>query len=289
MIDSHFDNINPSTRRTYWVPPLADPEDPILWKEKHFHLPWLDPERGCGAMAFVSAMAGLAFIAVLVLFVTLAEDLAKSRAFGRTANLATLIVLVPVVIVAPASLGVRIAPTLGRERAGQTLPQLFSIPLERSAILMSTVKGVLYRDRHLLCFLACLLGVCTFAGGVDFYTASAVAVLVVGCEGWGLAFGLWLAVQIETPTRASLLFLGAWGGLLLLPWFAGPFFGEEIGYRIELACPPYGMGKALLSTLNPSGDGGVAANVTLGTGLGMLTLAVVFAWHAARTFEREGR
>jgi len=289
VIESTLDFRNPSIRRTYWVPPLGDAEDPILWKEKHFHLPWFDPERGCAMTAFVAGMIGLAFIATLVLFITLADDLAKSRAFGQTVKLATLFVLVPVVAFSPASLGLRVAPTLGRERAGQTLPHLFGAPIPRSAILLSILRGVLYRDRLLQCFLGCTLLLGTFGGGVDPVTAFAVFILVVGCSAWTIAFGIWLSVQIETPARASLIFLGVWFGLLLLPWLVAPFFGPETGYRIELTCPPYGLAKALLATGNEAGESGLAAEMTLVTGLTLLFIAGAFGWHAVRTFEREGR
>ena len=279
----------PTIRRTYNVSPLGDDEDPLVWKEKSFHLPWFSPERGCFVMGLLSIAAAGGFIALMILFAIMANDLANGRAIGRAAATLAVVVFVPIVAIYPAFLGARVAASLGRERAGQTLLTLFTLPVNRIDILKAIARAILHRDRPLFWFSVGVLALGVVAGGVDWRGALAAFSLMVGCGAWAIAFGIWLSVQVEMPTRASLISLAVWGGMLLLPWFAAPLVGPEWRSAVELSCPPNGMLKMLMGA-----DRGEIAErrpvqVVLATGAGLMGLAAAFAWHGARTFEREGK
>ena len=276
----------PPTYRTYDVRPLRFDEDPLVWKEANFHLPWFSPERGCFVLGLLSVVAGLVFIALFALFAILANNLAKGESIRGATNALALVVFVPVSALAPAFLGARAAASLGRERSGQTLLTLLTLPVERVKILFAIPKAILYRDRRLIGFVAAVWVFVLFAGGIP---AIAVFVSTVGTSTWALAFGIWLSVRVEASTRASLIFLSVWGGILLLPWFAAPFFPTDSRAMIELACPPYGMVEVLMNGERKKAFDWLPVEVTLATGFGMMASAAAFAWHAARSFEREGR
>ena len=278
----------PPTYRTYDVRPLRCDENPFVWKEANFHLPWFSPERGCFVMGLLSVAAGIVFIALLALFVILANNLAKGESIRGATNALALLVFVPLAALAPALLGARAAASLGRERSGQTLLTLLTLPVERIEILLAIPKAILHRDRRVIGFLAAVWVFVAFAGGIPAGAAIAVFVSTVGTAAWALAFGIWLSVRVETPTRASLIFLSIWGGILLLPWFAAPFFPAGDRAMIELACPPYAMVELLSGEREKAFDW-LPVRVTLATGFGMMAAAAAFAWHAARSFEKEGR
>jgi len=279
----------PPAYRTYDVRPLRFDEDPFVWKQANFHLPWFSPERGCFVMGLLSVAAGLIFIALFALFAILANNLAKGDSIRGTTNALALLVFVPLAALAPALLGARAAASLGRERSGQTLLTLLTLPAERIEILLAIAKAILYRDRRVIGFLAAVWVFVAFAGSITAGAAIAVFVSTVGTAAWSLAFGIWLSVRVETPTRASLIFLSIWGGILLLPWFAAPFFPTGDRAIIELACPPYGMVEVISSAERKKAFDWLPVRVTLATGFGMMAAAAAFAWHAARSFEREGR
>ncbi len=279
----------PPTYRTYDVRPLRFDEDPLVWKLANFHLPWFSPERGCFVMGLLSVAVGLIFITLLALFMILANNLAKGDSIRGTTNALALFVFVPLAALGPALLGARAAASLGRERSGQTLVTLLTMPVDRSRILLAIPKAILHRDRRMIGFVGAVWVFVLFAGDIPPGAAIAVVISTVGTSAWALAFGIWLSVRVETPTRASLIFLSIWGGLLLLPWFAAPFFPADDRAMIELACPPYGMTEVLLSGESGRAFDWKPVRVTLLTGLGMIVAAAAFAWHAARSFEREGR
>ncbi len=276
-------------RRTYDVRPLRFDEDPLAWKERSFHLPWFSPERGCSVMAVISVVAGVVFIALFGLFVIMVNDLASGRSLDRTTNTLALIVFVPTAALGPAFLGARVAASLGRERAGQTLLTLFTLPVERTDILKAIVLATLHRARWLAWFLGGVLALRIVAGGVDWRGALGAIALLFGCGAWAIAFGLWLSVQVETPTRASLIFLAVWMGVLLLPWFAAPFVGPDWRDAVEMVCPPHGMLEAFPWPRRGETGEGLPVRVAFLTGLGLTALAAAFGWHALRTFEREGK
>ena len=279
----------PTIRRTYNVSPLGDDEDPLVWKEKSFHLPWFSPERGCFVMGLLSIAAAGGFVALMILFAIMANDLANGRAIGRAAAGLVLVVFLPIVAIYPAFLGARVAASLGRERAGQTLLTLFTLPVNRGDILKAIARAILHRDRPLFWFSVGVLALGVVTGGVDWRGALAAFALVVGCGAWAIAFGIWLSVQVEMPTRASLIFLAVWGGMLLLPWFAAPLVGPDWRSAVELSCPPNGMLKMLMVADRGEIWERRPVRVALATGGVLMGLAAAFAWHAARTFEREGK
>ena len=280
----------PQTYRTYDVPPLRFDEDPLVWKEANFHLPWFSPERGCFVLGLLSVAVGLlVFIALFALFAVLANNLAKGESIRGATNALAIVVFVPVSALAPAFLGARAAASLGRERSGQTLLTLLTLPVDRSQILLAIPKAILHRDRRVIGFLGAVWVFVAFAGGLPSGAAIAVLISTVGTAAWALAFGIWLSVRVETPTRASLIFLSIWGGLLLLPWLIAPFFPAGDRAMIELACPPYGTVEVLLSGEREKSFVWRPVRVTLATGSGMLLAAAAFAWHAARSFEKEGK
>ena len=279
----------PQPYRHYDVRSLRFDEDPLVWKEASFHLPWFSPERGCFVMGLLSIAAGMVFLALFALFAILANNLAKGESIRGATNALALMVFVPLSALAPALLGARAAGSLGRERSGQTLLTLLTLPIERSQILLAIPKAILHRDRRVMGFVTAVWVFVAFAGGIPAGAAIAVFVFTVGTAAWALAFGIWLSVRVETPTRASLIFLSVWGGILLLPWFAAPFFPTDARKMIELACPPYGMVEVLLSGERKNTFDWLPVRVTLATGFGMMAAAGTFAWHAARSFEREGR
>lgn len=270
----------PEVRRWYTVPGLGDGEDPLLWKEKHLHLPWFAAERGCAHLGLMFVVAGAIFLIVFGVFVLLAIALSNRQPLHPIALFLAEFVCVPAAALLPAFLGARVAMSLGRERGAQTLVALFTLPVDRVEILSAIVRGLLYRDRWLLGAIAFVLLFSTVTGGVDIRASFAAAVLLVGCGAWALAFGLWLSVHVELPTRASLIFLATWGAVLLLPWFVAPFVGPDWREMIEMICPPYGMLEALQTA---------DVRVALVTGIGMSALAGLFASRAAHAFEREGK
>ena len=259
---------------------MGDDEDPLLWKEKHLHLPWFAAERGCAHLGLMFVVAGAIFLIVFGVFVLLAIALSNRQPLHPIALFLAEFVCVPAAALLPAFLGARVAMSLGRERGAQTLVALFTLPVDRVEILSAIVRGLLYRDRWLLGAIAFVLLFSTVTGGVDIRASFAAAVLLVGCGAWALAFGLWLSVHVELPTRASLIFLATWGAVLLLPWFVAPFVGPDWREMIEMICPPYGMLEALQTA---------DVRVALVTGIGMSALAGLFASRAAHAFEREGK
>lgn len=271
-------------RRTYDVRPLRYDDDPLTWKARGFHLPWFSPERGCFVIGLLSIAVGGAFIFLLVLFAVMANDLAMGKSIGRAVHVLALTVFVPMIALYPAFVGARVASGLGRERAGQTLLTLFTLPIERSFILKAIARAIVLRDRGLYWISGGILVFGVVAGGVDWLGALAAATLMIGCVALALAFGLWLSVHVEMPTRASLIFVSVWGGLLLLPWFISPFVDPAWRDSIELICPPYGMVESLDGTA-----GQLPMRVSILTGLAMFCAAAALEWHAVRSFEREGR
>jgi ABC-type transport system involved in multi-copper enzyme maturation permease subunit len=279
----------PTIRRTYGVRPLRYEDDPLLWKETNFRLPWYDPERGCAYFVLLMSLAGFTFIAMVTFFVAMAKDLAEKRPLGDTTRSAALAVLPAAAALWPAFLGARAAASLGRERAAQTLQSLFTLPGDRIDILKAIAGSLLFRDRGAMGFLGAvaILGLAT--GGIYFPFALAATVLLIGCAAWAIAFGIWLSVQVETPARASLIFLAVWGGVLLVPWLVAAVFPPDVRTRVEMLCPPYGLSNVLVTTRNAKADDELAALEALVVGIAMLALAAGLAWHAARTFEREGK
>jgi len=284
-----FAEFDPRIRRTYEIRALRYDEDPLTWKERSFHLPWFSPERGCFVMGLLSSIACFGFIALLILFAIMANALAKGNDVGVPAYYLTIVVFVSIAAVYPAFLGARVAASLGRERAGQTLLTLLALPIDRVDILKAIPRAILQRDRPFYWFLAGILTLGVLAGGVDVRGALAAALLMFGCIAWSLAFGVWLSVRVEMPTRASLIFLAVWGGVLLLPWFVSPFAGHTFGEMIELTCPPHGLLKALMVNREERSGEWLPVQAALVTSFGFAILAVAFAWDAARAFEREGK
>ncbi len=274
-------------RRTYDVPPLGFDEDPLVWKESRFHAPWFSPQRGCLSLLLLSILGGFRMIGLFTVFAILASDLAEGRSIYRTTNTLVLVAFLPVVTVWPAFLGARVATSLGRERSGQTLLTLLTLPSERIELLKAIARAILYRDRWWIRICSGILALGVASGGVPILSAGAVMVLSAGCAVWAIAFAIWLSVQLEAPTRASMILLSVWGGLLLVPWFAAPFVGPEYRELVQLVCPPKGMVELLDFENRETATSRV--RVTLVTGFGLMLVAAGFAWDAVRTFNREGR
>ena len=282
-------HLAPAIRRWYHVPSLGDGEDPLLWKEKYLHLPWFAAERGCAHLVLLSVVAGALMVFLFGIFSLLAIALSKGQPLHPIAEFLAMFVCVPAAALLPAFLGARVAMSLGRERGAQTLVTLFTLPVDRFEILSAIVRGLLYRDRWLLGAIAIVLAFTTVTGGVEIRASFAAAVLLVGCGAWALAYGLWLSVCVERPTRASLIFLATWGGVLLLPWFVAPFVAPDWRPVVELICPPYGMLEALESADGPRETDWLPVRVTLVTGIAMSALAGLFASRAVHSFDREGK
>ncbi len=276
-------------RRTYQVPPLGFHEDPLVWKEARFHVPWLSPQRGCLSHIFLSILGGFGMIGFFTIFAILASDLAEGRAINRTTNAMVFVTFLPAVSLWPALLGVRVATSLGRERSGQTLLTLLTLPSERIELLKAIAYAILHRDRWWIGICGGILALGVVSGGVGFLIAGAVMVLSAGCAVWAVAFGIWLSVQLEAPTRASMIFLSIWSGLLLAPWFAVAFVGPKYREMVQLICPPKAMIGLLSFENRESTTDWLTLWVTLMTSGGLMLLAAGFAWHAVRTFNREGR
>ena len=274
-------------RRTYDVPPLGFDEDPLVWKESRFHVPWLSPERGCLSHIFLSIITGFGMLGLCVVFGTMAGDLAEGRPIYRTTNMMVSVVFLPVVTLWPAFLGARVATSLGRERSGQTLLTLLTLPSERIDLLKAIARAILFRDRWWIRICGGILALGVASGGVPILSAGAVMVLSTGCAAWAIAFAIWLSVQLEAPARASMIFLSVWGGLLLAPWFAAAFAGPEYRDLVQMVCPPKGM-VGLLDFENRE-MATHPVRIALITGSGLMLLATGLAWDAVRTFDREGR
>ena len=219
----------------------------------------------------------------------MANDLANNRTLGRTAQILALMVFLPIVTLYPAFLGARVASGLGRERAAQTLMTLLTLPIERSAILKAIAHAILLRDRGLYWILGGTIALGVVTGGVDWLGAIASAILMFGCMAWAIAFGLWLSVHVEMPARASMICVAVWGGLMLLPWFVAPFVGVAWRDTVELASPPNGIFEALTTGRTKLEHDRSPVLFALATGVALFGLAVLFAWHARISFEREGK
>ena len=279
-------------RRTYDVPSLGREDNPLVWKERYFRRPWYATEGFAGVGGLVagfSVLAGCAFILLIVLFVEAADELARRRSLANSANSLLASVFPAAVALWPAYLGVRAATAVGRERAAQTLQTLFALPGARSEILKAAAGALLLRDRWAIRVFGVVLALGCVNGAIYLPFGISVVVLMAGSAVLAIAIGIWLSVQIETPARASFAFLVLWCGLLLAPWFVAPLFPSEFADRIRAFSPPHGMSRVLITWQNADSDDGIAALETLAAGLGMLALAGGFAWHAVRTFEREGK
>ncbi len=279
-------------RRTFDVPSLGGEDDPLLWKARFFRKPWYAAEGIAsvgGLVACFSILGGCAFVLLIVLFVEAAGELAQQRSLSNSSNTLLSSLFPAAVVLWPAFLGARAATAVGRERAAQTLQMLFALPGARSEILKATAGALLLRDRWAIRLFGVVLALGCINGAIYLPFGIAVLLLMAGCALWAIAFGIWLSVRIETPTRAGLAFLAVWCGILLAPWFVAPLFPSESADRIRAISPPFGMSRVVVTWQNADADDGVAALETLIVSLGMLALAAGFARHAARTFEREGK
>jgi ABC-type transport system involved in multi-copper enzyme maturation permease subunit len=289
--------------RNFVVPKLADEDDPLRWKERHFggRLPltegrWASMAAGCGATAFL-------FVLCAGLFVGVAHEVSSQRWIDRPVNVVVRAFLVAAVLAVPV-LGVRTAVSVTEERAKQTLVSLLTLPVPRGDVLRAKVRAAVYRTRWLLFGVGGALALGLLTGGLLPHAVAGAGVLLAGYAVFVAALGMWLSVRCVNSVRAVLYFVAVVLGTHVLPVLATPaveillqtVWGRTMWSDVpSLVSPAFGVWLSTGGSWSPAHRTTHAQSHLLNpclvalVGVAYAAAGWVFWRRAGRRFEREGR
>ena len=223
-------------RRTFFVRPLGDDADPLVWQEREF-----GGRRFGGGGFWFGCGAFVLFAFGAALFVGVAQSVER----GQWIAAAVARAVAPLVAVAagaiPLALGVRVAGAVGRERERQTLDALLLLPGRPADVLRAKAVAAVQWAGWGLGLVGGAVGLAVLVGG--FGVGAAVWMVAHLVAGAALAVGAagFLSVRTATGSRATVLFLLGLLTLVVAPLLAGPladFAGDGVGDFVRRLSPP---------------------------------------------------
>ncbi len=280
------------------VPPVDDGDNPFFWKELHFggKLPSFEADafKGCGLALLVAVIAIGAF-GILVQATSSDRPQEVLNPVFRLASIAMVAFVVPFA-------GVRAVGCVAYERQRQTLDSLFTLPVERGAILAAKGRAALEWLRYWLYGYAAVALVPLVTGSVPFFGFLLTLTMIASAVPFFLALAVWLSVRCVTVVRATAWFLVATFAAFLLPPMlavlanatANAIGGPDLAYDLVTVglSFPYAIASVVkIEGPNTLNDTGI---VLVGTGTVAMSLAFwCLAWrlwrNAVNRFENEGR
>lgn len=275
------------------VPPVGD-DDPLFWKEIHFggRLPSfeMDALRGC-SLALLVAFLFPVSVGVITSAASAEHPREVVNPVFRIVTFAMLAFVVPLA-------GVRAVGCVVVERQRLTLDSLFTLPVDRAAILGAKAWAALQWLQYWLIGYGAVVLVSLATGSVHPAALLAATAAIASTVPFFLALAIWLSARCHSVVRATTWFIAVAFAAFLLPTMLAVLVrgaAELVGatdqffdsFTAALSLP-----FAVDSLASRSGVEGEVSGVYFGVIAAMLSfgsLSVIFWRSAVRRFESEGK